>query len=402
MRRRWWAGLLGLGAYGLGPYAAVQVGNWGLVREGNRKQRKIALTFDDGPDPLGTPNVLDALAAAGMHATFFVLPERAEAHPGLIRRMLEEGHQVEAHTEVHRHAWTRTPWGTFQDVRRAVQRVAAVTGQRVTLQRPAHGAYTLGTVLGQRAAGVTGAHWSIEGRDWNRRFTSAQVRERLNDLLIPGAVTVLHDAGPGAAATLEMLPDFLADLKARGYSSVTLGKLPGAAPQGKAELKRRLFTALDDVYDRLEGVRFAGNRRDNLFRIGPHAFPLTEMTLNDGTRVRRGAKAIEFHVNNSLLVDIGPRRGVRQAPQDFRAVVHEWRHHPSFQEAEVIYCLSALSPLLKLLKFETYDLPTTDARRLQGWANVLRRAYGTQNEAQTPRLSILSRERFMELFGDRL
>lgn len=398
MRR--WIALAGLGAYIVGPYLAVQVGNWGLVREGNRTQRKVALTFDDGPDPRTTPAVLEALEAARMHATFFVLPGQAEAHPELIRHMLAAGHQVEAHAEIHRHAWTRTPWGTCQDVIRAVQRVSGVSGQPVTLQRPAHGAYTLGTVLAQRAAGVSGAHWSIEGHDWSGRFTPARVRERLNELLIPGAVIVLHDAGAGAANTAAMLPYFLTDLRTRGYVSVTLRDLPGAIPQGKPELKRRLFTTLDDVYDRYEGVHFAGNRRDNLFRIGPHAFPLADMTLHDGTQVKKGVRAIEFHVNNSLLVDIGPRRAVRQGPADFGAVARDWLSQPQYRDAQVIYCLSALAPLLGLVGFETHGLPAQDIRRLQGWANVLRRAYGTRKEAQTPRLSILSRARFMELFGE--
>ena len=69
------------------PYLLVQVGNLGLIREGKRSRREVALTFDDGPDPATTPAVLAALEAAGMHATFFVLAERARAHPELLAQM---------------------------------------------------------------------------------------------------------------------------------------------------------------------------------------------------------------------------------------------------------------------------------------------------------------------------
>lgn len=392
---------LGLGflAYLGLPYLLVQVLNIGLIREGKWARREVALTFDDGPDPQTTPAVLDALQDAGAKATFFVLAAKAEAHPALIGRMLDEGHQVEAHAVKHRHAWIRSPWGASLDPIRAVRRIGRVTGQPVTLHRPPHGAYTLGTLLGQRAAGVTGAHWSIEGHDWHGSFTPERVRERLNRLLVPGAVVVLHDAGPGAKNTVPMLPLLLNDLHQRKYLPVRLDQLIGAQPQGKAELKRRLFAQLDRVFDRFYHLHFAGERHDNLFRIGPQAFPLSDLTLQDGTQVRRGTKAIEFHVNNPLIVDLGARRAFLLGFRDMGVVLRDWQTRPEYCDAPVIYCISALSPLMAMAGFETVELPETDAIRLRGWANLLRRAYGTANRAQRPKLSILSRQKFIEIFG---
>lgn len=382
------------------PYLLVQVGNLGLVREGRRARREVALTFDDGPDPRTTPLVLDALKAAGMRATFFVLAPSARAHPGLIRRMLAEGHQVEAHAERHRHAWTRTPWGAFLDPLRAVRGVAEVTGRPGRFHRPPHGAYTLATVLGQWAAGVRGAHWSLEGRDWHPAFTPARVRARLSEQVVPGAVIVLHDAGPGGLTTVEALPGLLAELRGRGYRSVPLSELPGAAPQRWSDLRRRAFIRLDAAFDRLGGVRFAGGRRDNLFRIARVPFPLEGVTLGDGSRLRRGAPALEFHVNNPLLVDLGPRASVLQARRsDFPVVARELQTRPELADVEAVFCLSALSPLLGLLGFENLDLPPAYTRRLQRWAGVLRFAYGSAARAQAPRLSVLSRAEFLWRYG---
>ena len=85
MKRRWW--LLGgaalLGYIGL-PYALVQVGNYGLVREGKRARREVALTFDDGPWPVTTPMVLAALKAECLQATFFNIGEHAMWHPSVL------------------------------------------------------------------------------------------------------------------------------------------------------------------------------------------------------------------------------------------------------------------------------------------------------------------------------
>ncbi|WP_051935401.1 polysaccharide deacetylase family protein [Deinococcus sp. YIM 77859] len=398
MRRRTWAAL-SLLAYAALPYGLVQRLNLGLLREGRQRRKALALTFDDGPDPATTPAVLDALQEAGARATFFVIAGRAEAHPELIRRMLEAGHGVEAHAARHVHAWVRTPWGAFLDPLRAARRVSAVTGRPVRLHRPPHGAYTLATWLGQRAAGVTGAHWSVEGRDWHSASTPEGVRRRVNELIFPGAVVVLHDAGPGARNTLPMLPGLLSDLKERGYGLVRLDELDGLRPLTFRDLPRRLMGGLDRVFDHRGGTRPAGGRADNLFRVGPARFPLSGVTLQGGTPVPKGTPAAEFHVNNPLLVDLGLRRALRLAREDFRDLARDLQTRPEVQGAQVVFCLSALAPLLATLGFETRDLPPTAARRLRAWANVLRWAYGSHSQAPEPRLSVMRREAFIARYG---
>nr|WP_221269532.1 polysaccharide deacetylase family protein [Deinococcus budaensis] len=388
-----------LTGYALLPYLLVQRLNLGLIREGAQGTRALALTFDDGPDPATTPAVLDALREAGARATFFVMAGRAGAHPELIRRMLAEGHEVGAHAVRHVHAWGRTPWGAFLDPGRAARRVASVTGQPVRWHRPPHGAYTLATWAGQRAAGVTGAHWSVEGRDWHPASTPQTVRARVNAQAHPGGIAVLHDAGPGARVSVPMLPGLLADLGERGYRLVPLGELPGAAPLGARALPRRVMGGLDRVLDRLSRTRPAGGRADNLFRVGRVRFPLPHVTLADGTPVPRGTPAAEFHVNNPLLVDLGLRRSLRLAREDFRAVARDLQTRPELGDAQVVFCLSALSPLLATLGFETQALSPADTRRLQTWANVLRRAYGSDPDAPEPKLSVMGRAGFLERYG---
>lgn len=401
MRRRGWLALGLLTYVGL-PYLLVQRLGLGLIREGRQAGRALALTFDDGPDPHTTPGVLDALREAGARATFFVVAGKAEAHPELTRRMLAEGHEVGAHAERHRHAWGRSPWAAFRDPGEAARRVSGVVGRPVRLHRPPHGGYTLATVLGQRAAGLTGAHWSVEGRDWHPGTTPQGLRSRLGALVRPGAVIVLHDAGPGARVTGPGLPGLLADLRARGYRVVPLGELEGAAPLVPADLPRRVMGGLDALLDRLGGVQYAGGRADGLFRVGRVRFPLAGVRLGDGTPVPRGTPAAEFHVNNPLMVDLGLRRSVRLAREDFRDVARDLVTRPELQGAEVVFCLSALSPLLATLGFETHDLPPATARRLHLWANVLRRAYGSPPDAPEPKLSVMGRAAFLERYGTRL
>ncbi|WP_291431312.1 polysaccharide deacetylase family protein [Deinococcus sp.] len=400
------AGLLVIG----GPFLLWQRANLGLLRAGPQTRRVVSLTFDDGPDPRSTPAVLDALQAAGAQATFFVLAAQAEAHPDLIARMLREGHEVQAHAVKHRHAWLRTPWGAYRDPGEAARRVQSVlrgvgSDQAVTLHRPPHGAYSLFTWLGQRAAGLTGAHWSLEGRDWRDGQTPGGLRAHLRRALHPGAVIVLHDAGPGARVTAPALPGVLADLKERGYAATSLARLQGLRRVRRADLPARAMGTLDRLLDRATRTEPAGNLSDSILRVSPTRFPGPDLTLRGltpggGLHLRAGVPAAEYHANNALMSQLGPIRTVRVARQDFRRVAADLQRRPELRDAQAVYCQSAVTPILERLGFETHDLPPARKRRLRVWANVLRRAYGTRAPAQEPKLSVLSREDFLRLYGE--
>ena len=400
-----WNGWLALGALaftgsiGL-PYLLVQKLGLGLRREGRRHHYDLALTFDDGPDPLSTPAVLDALAAVGARATFFVLVEQAEAHPELIARMQREGHQIELHAVKHVHPWLRSPWGALLDPRRGAARLSRVTGVRPRLHRPPHGAYRLATLLGQRWAGQEGAHWSVEARDWHPASTPQSVTERVLALAHPGAVIVMHDAGPGAVNTVPALPGLLAELRRRGYSFHTLETLPGLAPLGRSDLPRRLSRLMDQVFDRLGHIEPVSGRADNAFRVGVLRLPSGPVMLKGGQIVQKGAKVLDLHVRSDHMVDFGVKRGMRRAiAWDLPWLADEILRRPDWQGAEAIYTLGTLTSLAAMFGFETHDLPPAETRRLTRWGTLLRRAYGTARDAPSARLSIMGMDDFLARFA---
>lgn len=400
MRRAWraavWAaaGLLTLNI-GL-PYLLVQRLGLGTLRAGRRARRELSLTFDDGPDPATTPAVLDALQVAGARATFFVLTPLARAHPELLARLHAGGHQVELHAVTHRHAWARTPWDALLDPLRGARALEQLTGQRPTLHRPPHGAYSLPLLIGQRLARLTPAHWSTEGGDWRPGATPDGVRRSLLARVYPGAVVVLHDAGPGARVSVPLLPELLAELTTRGYRLVPLRDLDGLRPLGRADLPRRLMELLDRAYDRLGGLHPTGGRADSLFRAGLTRFPLAGVP-----EAPQGAAAIEFHVSSPQLVDAGLRPSLRAAPADLRALARDIMARPGWQAAQAVYCLSALAPMLAALGFATRPLPPGTARRLSLWASLLRRAHGTPVlKDPRPQLSVLSLPDFLARYGE--
>ena len=193
---------------------------------GQCAERKcIALTFDDGP-VAGTAALLDLLRSRGVHATFFVVGENAQAHPDLLRRMAADGHAVENHTYTHARL---TRLGTASIRRELVQTndvIESATGVAPAYVRPPYGATddSVAAVAGELGMGqVT---WDVDPVDW-KDHDSDVVRTRVLALAHPGAIVLSHDIH---ATTRAAYPDILDTLIDRGYTFVTVPELLGASP----------------------------------------------------------------------------------------------------------------------------------------------------------------------------
>jgi peptidoglycan/xylan/chitin deacetylase (PgdA/CDA1 family) len=178
----------------------------------------VALTFDDGPDPEVTPRVLDALAAAGARATFFVLGERAARHPQLVRRAMREGHTVGNHTYSH----PRCPGLGGDALARELESTdALLRGTAGTpIFRPPHGKLTPRQVWALTRMGRRIALWSCDSRDYLGADTAAIAR--VGETAVPGDVVLLHDR---FARTADALPELLAGLARRGLATVALDEV---------------------------------------------------------------------------------------------------------------------------------------------------------------------------------
>jgi peptidoglycan/xylan/chitin deacetylase (PgdA/CDA1 family) len=211
------------GAYTWGSYLLAV----GSVWRGRRPGRRVALTFDDGPDPVHTPQVLDVLAREGVSATFFLIGERAAAAPGLARRIAAEGHDLGNHTWSHRSLWLCGPAGTRRQVTRGHEAIAAAAGTAPRFFRPPWGMTNLAMFAALRRLGTPCVFWSVqpEGRRPvapGRQLRHVAARAR------PGAIVDLHDADgvPGAGERLvAMLPGLIGALRAAGYSLAPLREL---------------------------------------------------------------------------------------------------------------------------------------------------------------------------------
>lgn len=194
---------------------------------------RVALTFDDGPDPLWTPRVLDALAEADARATFFVLAPRAAAEAALIDRMLAEGHGVQLHAFAHiRHTKLSEEIGAA-DTDRALSTLASL-GVEPDLWRTPWGVAAEWTERVAAARGLELVRWTADTHDW-RGDTAAEMLAAIEDDVADGAIVLAHDAlGPGAtrdgcAETVDLIAPLVALARSRGLEPVALA--PGRCPE---------------------------------------------------------------------------------------------------------------------------------------------------------------------------
>ena len=200
------------------------------VWRGPTGERRIALTFDDGPDPAWTPRVLDRLAAGGVRATFFVVGERAERAPDVVRRMAAEGHEIGNHSWSHKSLWLCGPRATTDEIARAHEGIAALAGTPPRHFRPPWGMVNAAMFGAVRRVGERCVFWSIQPEGQRPAAADRQVAYVLRRAHA-GAIVDLHDAEgtPGASARLvDALPAMLDGLRERGYTFVTVRELLAA------------------------------------------------------------------------------------------------------------------------------------------------------------------------------
>jgi cellulose synthase/poly-beta-1,6-N-acetylglucosamine synthase-like glycosyltransferase/peptidoglycan/xylan/chitin deacetylase (PgdA/CDA1 family) len=193
-------------------------------------RRTIALTFDDGPDPRWTPQVLDVLRRHGAHATFFVVGAHVAEHPDLVRRAVREGNEIGSHTYTHIDMASSSAWHIRFELDLTQRALAGAAGIHSRILRMPYSAVPSGlTAPEYRAAQVAGRQGYLivltdrDTEDW-RRPGPAKIVEAATPRRGAGAVVMMHDAGGDRAQTVRALDTVLTRLSAQGYRFTTLSQ----------------------------------------------------------------------------------------------------------------------------------------------------------------------------------
>jgi len=237
-----------LGAYSLWaliPQLWHQILKKGVFTRGPEGAKKVALTFDDGPDPRYTPYVLDVLSKYNVKSTFFLVAKKAMENPDIVKRIVMERHEIGNHTFRHKHAWFMLPSQMKREIEMADRVLEGLVGHRPKYFRPPWGAFNLFTYwIAKNYHNVI--LWTYAPWDWTRTITSNKIVERVLRHVKDGMIVLLHDSGGAEGAplkTIKALPYLIEGLFERGYNLVTLKELFNAESGGRE--KNEEITSFD-------------------------------------------------------------------------------------------------------------------------------------------------------------
>ena len=209
--------------------AGMAAADWGgtdvvqVVRHGARSRPRVAITIDDGPCPLMTPLILRVLAKEGARASFFVVGEKAEQYPELLREIVRGGHLLGNHTYHHRRLSGLPAEELFAEIEACQAVIGRLTGQAMRYLRPPGGSYSEAALRYLAQRGYTMVLWTHNAGDWGNPPVSAIVRRCLTNIR-PGSVILMHG---GDINSVRALPRIIRGLRARGLEPVPLPEMLG-------------------------------------------------------------------------------------------------------------------------------------------------------------------------------
>lgn len=198
-----------------------------FFREGPTDQKVVALTFDDGPDSVYTPQIMDVLKEHKIKATFFLIGNRAELFPEVIKRMVKEGHVVGNHTMNHPDILKLNQAQTEKEIMDCEQVLAKYTGYNTALFRSPYGSLDPDKVRFIKKQGYKIIAWNVDSLDW-KSLSAEQVKYNILDNVREGSIILQHSSGgkeENLEGTVAALPEIIEILRGEGYKFVTVPEL---------------------------------------------------------------------------------------------------------------------------------------------------------------------------------
>lgn len=200
----------------------------GAYLRGDRRHRLVALTFDDGPDSLYTPQVLNVLKKNGAKATFYLVGKRAAARPDLVKRIVAEGHEIGNHTWNHPSLTKISPARMHKELADTHQLLRRVSGKPVRTFRPPYGALNPAVLKQAGALGYKTVLWNVDSLDWKKGKTRDDVVHNVTPSVRNGSIILQHSAGgkgEDLSNTVQALPLIIKTLRGQGYRLVTVSEM---------------------------------------------------------------------------------------------------------------------------------------------------------------------------------
>ncbi|WFD09627.1 polysaccharide deacetylase family protein [Tepidibacter hydrothermalis] len=195
-----------------------------VIRRINTRDKKIALTFDDGPDARYTNRLLDLLKKYDVKASFFVVAHSTYGNKKIVERIIDEGHTVGIHSLKHKHTWLSAPFETIRDFKESL-RIFDELGVKTIFFRPPWGMFNILTQLMVNKLGLKTVLYSMSTKDWKNNISSDDIINKIVNDVKNGDIILLHDSGGAKGApnkTIKALEYVIPKLIEDGYEFVTV------------------------------------------------------------------------------------------------------------------------------------------------------------------------------------
>lgn len=204
------------------PFSWVE--SYSYLFSGPFNKPEIALTFDDGPDEIYTPQVLDQLRIYGAKGTFFVTGENVQQYPDMARRIVAEGHEIAIHSYDHPDFSTLTLPEFQNQILTSEEVIESVVGVKPRLIRPPYGIITEEQLKWTTEANYVVVQWSIDTLDW-QGLSAEEITNTVVSNAFPGSIVLQHSAYSPLQGSVAALGIFIPQLQSRGVRFVTLSKM---------------------------------------------------------------------------------------------------------------------------------------------------------------------------------
>lgn len=342
----------------------------------------VVLTFDDGPDPVYTPRLLDILKQNNVKAVFFLLGEKAERYPNVVQRIVDEGHQLGSHSYSHRLSWFMSPLKTWEEWNKSIRVLERMSGRTIEWIRPPHGVFNLALWVWCLKHNKKAILYNSKGYDWLKARTPEQIRRAVLKQLAEGSIILLHDGGGEEGApenTLQAIETICNRIQYDLKLPIVTLELPDW------NLSKRTVFALWQRWEHFYARLFKVKRIDstNLFRLTKRCYQGPNLYTPEGTLVAaKGDLFGEIHLDSIRLqmpkssdLSIG-LTALKRVKASMSALAQHLYENPEFSDIKVLAGVTFLNRGVQRLGFNVQDLPPTPSlKRIAQLQKMIMRVY---------------------------
>jgi peptidoglycan/xylan/chitin deacetylase (PgdA/CDA1 family) len=371
----------------------------------------VSVTFDDGPDPNYTPLLLEILSQQHIQACFFLVGEKAQKYPDIVKKIHNEGHFIGSHGYFHQHAWLMSPQKTWKNWDKSIKVIQNIIGIEPDYIRPPWGSVNLSLYSWCIANKKKIVGWNAEGKDWRKNRSASKIIDTILQQTSEGTIILLHDSGgeQGAPAnTLSCLEELFIKIREVQKLPIVALKFPNWSIQRRIGF--RIWEKWEHFYARINKIKRIDDK--NLFRLSLSRYRGPDLFNDKGDLlVTKGDKIGEIHFDNIRFQLMGsslPSVGIRSLKQVRLSLPTLARHidiHPDFKNVKAYIGITMLNKGAKGLGFNVQDYPYQDGFLIASFQKILMRIYHpagnkrkTARLGNKPKLVWISREKLIEKY----